>query len=90
MVLIHVQKMNIVKEIDERDFKEWQEKGYKKVETDKLYDQLFDEQPKKNKFDNMPDEELAAYAEHIGVDISRVKSREAAIAKLEKAEQGAG
>lgn len=48
---------------------------------------LFDE-PEQSKFTAMTDEQLSEYAETVGVDISRVRSREAAIAKIEKAEHG--
>lgn len=46
------------------------------------------ESMERSKFTEMTDEQLSEYAETVNVDISRVRSREAAIAKIEKAEQG--
>lgn len=71
-------KNGIAKRIEAVDFDE---------DDKSLNNDLFDKQPNPSKFDAMSDEEVLEYAAQIGVDISRVQSRKAAIAKILKAEQ---
>lgn len=81
MNIILIKKLNVVREIDERDISEWEEKGYKKIgNTSKAKgEDLFAPE-----FEQMSDEELQRYADENGKDISKAKDRTAAIKILQK------
>lgn len=71
-----------IKSPDAKTKERWIENGI----AEQTNSELFDNHPKQSKFDAMSDEDLSDYAESKGIDISRCRSRESAIAKLEKAE----
>lgn len=74
--MIMIQKLNVVKEIDERDFQEFKEKGFKEIDTTT---NLFAPD-----FEKMSDDEIAEYARLNEKDISKAKDRTAAIKILQK------
>lgn len=81
MAVMQIQKRNVIREVDERELREWEEKGYKKVETTQRNDSSDLFAPD---FDSMSDEEIAKYAAENGKDISKAKDRAQAIKMLSK------
>lgn len=79
MGMIYMKKLNVIKEVDEREAEEWERKGYKSAGSVK--------EDAQSGLDAMTQAQLNEYAEEKGIDISKAKTKKEAIAMLEKVEQ---
>lgn len=81
MAMIRIQKLNVIKEIDERSFQEFKEKGYEKLED------MTAEQPD-TPLEDMTAEQLAEYARAKYINIGNATTAKGIIEKIRAAQSG--